>query len=257
MKPAAVVPTSWGSDPEFLGPRHAVREAMLARRFQAVCPPPARVLDAGCGAGLLARRLAGIGYEVAGVDASPACIAHARQAAGAGMGGPAFAVGDLTALPFPDASFAGAVAGEVLEHVTRDDQAAAELFRVIAPGGWLVATVPADPALWDASDDWAGHLRRYDEASLRALLGGAGFEVRELVRWGFPTVRLYHRWLFLPLLRRKLARPEQGPSAPLGGWRRQVSRVIAWAMAADALFDGSPWGIGWLVVAHKPGAAAR
>lgn len=249
MKPTIPSPTSWGSDPEFFGPRHAVRESRLACHLLAACPPPARVIDAGCGAGHLARRLGDLGYAVTGVDASPAFIAHAQRAA---AGGPTFKVGDLTALQYPDAAFEAVVAGEVLEHLAEDARAAAEFYRVLVPGGWVVATVPADPALWDASDDWAGHVRRYDEAALRTLLGVAGFEVVTLIRWGFPIVRLYHRLVFMRLLRRKLAAPAQGPSPPLTGWRRRASRAVACTMAIDTLFDGSPWGIGWLVVARKP-----
>ncbi len=43
---------------------------------------PARILDLGCGPGLYAQRLAGLGYEVTGIDFSPASIAYAREQAG-------------------------------------------------------------------------------------------------------------------------------------------------------------------------------
>lgn len=244
---------SWGSDPEFFGPRHAVREAMVVRRLAAVCPPPARVLDAGSGPGHLSHRLAALGYAVVGVDASAAFVAYAARPGGTN---PRFAHGDLTALAEPDGGFDAVVAGEVLEHVEDHERAVAELFRVLAPGGWVVATVPADPALWDASDDWAGHRRRYGEADLRGLLAGRGFEVVALVRWGFPVVRLYHRLVYLPMLARKVARPEAGPSPPLAGWRKRAAQLVAAGMRLDGLFDGSPWGIGWLVVARKPGGPA-
>ena len=49
---------------------------------------------------------------------------------------------DLEALTFPDASFDVCTHTEVLEHVADDAAAFAELHRVLAPGGWLLFTVP-------------------------------------------------------------------------------------------------------------------
>ncbi len=43
-------------------------------------PPPARLLDAGCGDGTVARWLAGLGYRVTAIDADPDAIAKARAA---------------------------------------------------------------------------------------------------------------------------------------------------------------------------------
>lgn len=49
---------------------------------------------------------------------------------------------DLEALTFADASFDVCTHTEVLEHVADDAAAFAELHRVLAPGGWLLFTVP-------------------------------------------------------------------------------------------------------------------
>jgi SAM-dependent methyltransferase len=43
--------------------------------------PPAKILDLGCGPGLYANRLAGMGHRVTGIDFSPASIAYAKQQA--------------------------------------------------------------------------------------------------------------------------------------------------------------------------------
>jgi SAM-dependent methyltransferase len=98
-----------------------------------------RVLDAGCGSGLLARVLLGAGYAVTGIDASPAMIALAnREAPG----------GDFRvhALPTPRAAQplpvvdAVVSTGHVLNYLdSRDDvaQALAELAGALRPGGLL------------------------------------------------------------------------------------------------------------------------
>ncbi len=75
-----------------------------------------RVLDGGCGAGLLAEPLARLGGDVTGVDAAPENIAAARaHAAGPGLA-IAYLAGELSALPA--ATFVLVTSMEVVEHVT-------------------------------------------------------------------------------------------------------------------------------------------
>ncbi|WP_370894626.1 class I SAM-dependent methyltransferase [Janibacter sp. GXQ6167] len=50
-----------------------------ARFVSTLRPPPARVLDAGCGTGRIATELTRLGYDVVGVDADPAMIEVARE----------------------------------------------------------------------------------------------------------------------------------------------------------------------------------
>lgn len=240
--------TQWGADPEFFGPRHAVREDLLFGVLRAAIAPPAEVLDAGSGSGSFAGKLVSAGYGVTGVDASERFVAYAGER----VLGARFQRGDVTRLALPDAAFDAVVAGEVIEHLEADAAAVAEFFRVLRPGGICLVSVPADPKLWDASDDWAGHRRRYSGPALRRLFEAQGFTVRRLFRWGFPFTRLYHQRVYLPMLRRK--RADDTPSRPLSGWRRLAATLVEFALRGDRLFDGAPWGIGWVLLAHKPQA---
>jgi SAM-dependent methyltransferase len=90
---------------------------------------------------------------------------------------------DAHDLPLQDGSMGVVTALDVLEHLQDDLRAARELRRVLRPDGVLVVAVPADPELWSAHDDAVGHLRRYDEAGLRAVLTEAGFEIERLWSW--------------------------------------------------------------------------
>jgi SAM-dependent methyltransferase len=165
-------------------------------------PMAPRVLDAGCGTG---RNLAEFGSlgDAHGVDPSPEAIEFCRRR---GLG--AVREAGLEALPFEDEAFDLILATDVLEHVERDDVAAAELRRVAARDALLLVTVPAYRWLWSQHDDSHHHLRRYTRRELRGRLAGAGWR---------PVLQTYFNALLLPpiALVRLLARrrpPRDGRS---------------------------------------------
>ena len=100
--------------------------------------PGMRLLDAGCGPGTITLGLAAAVApgEVVGLELSPAMVERARVLASErGVPNVRFEVGDLLALPFPDASFDAAFESAVLEHVPDPARAVRELRRVLRPGG--------------------------------------------------------------------------------------------------------------------------
>jgi SAM-dependent methyltransferase len=74
------------------------------------------------------------------------------------------------------------VLSNVLEHIQDDAEAVRNLRVVLAPGGKLVAWVPALPQLFGTLDEAVGHHRRYLPATLRAVLEENGFSVEHL-KW--------------------------------------------------------------------------
>ena len=66
---------------------------------------------------------------------------------------------------------------DMLEHLDDDARAVREIARVLKPGGYLVAWVPAYEFLWSEHDDAVGHRRRYVREGLERVLKGAGFHV--------------------------------------------------------------------------------
>ena len=100
-----------------------------------------RLLDAGCGAGLLGLLASLRGARVTALDASAPLLAIARDRL------PAAEVreGDLEALPFADGGFDAVAAVNSVFYAADMATAARELGRVVRPGGRVVVTAWGPP----------------------------------------------------------------------------------------------------------------
>lgn len=129
--------TSWwqreftdGVDPEYTEQIIPLALAGLAGRE--------RVLDIGTGEGQIARHLAAAGARVVGVDPVAGQVVEASRrnaSVPAGITPPVYVRSEAAALPLADATFDGALACLVFEHIDEVDEAIAEVARVLRPGG--------------------------------------------------------------------------------------------------------------------------
>ena len=216
-------------------------------------PPPATVLDVGCGVGVLSDWLLGLDYDVTGVDVDGQLMQ--RMAA-------RHVVASIDALPFDDRSFDAAVASEVLEHLPVDvfERARGELARVAREV--VVVTVPNAESLESASTRCPscratysihGHVRRFDERVLRDLL--PGWRIARLEQVGPWKAR--RRWIEWIVRRRLLGRWPQQPGAvcPQCGFR-QPQAALAAARAGGAAsravraLASAPWRQRWWLSAR-------
>jgi ubiquinone/menaquinone biosynthesis C-methylase UbiE len=102
-----------------------------------------RVLDIGCGTGLLTQRVAALpGTRVVGCDFSPGMLTRAAIRMPAGY----WVQGDAGGLPFGDGSFDAIVSTEAFHWFPDQAAALAECFRVLAPGGRLLLALVNTPA---------------------------------------------------------------------------------------------------------------
>jgi arsenite methyltransferase len=172
---------------DVVGQRRAVVEALRLR-------PGERVLDIGCGPGMLACEMAAVVAprgSVHGVDISPSMLAIARRRRPpAGAAQPEYAEADALAIPYADASFDAAVSTQVYEYVEDMPAALAEARRVLRPGGrLLVLDTDWDSIVWHSRDPermrrvlaaWEAHLVHPDlPRRLTGLLEDAGFVVQD------------------------------------------------------------------------------
>lgn len=101
-------------------------------------PAGLRVLDLGAGEGYMARRLAGMGARVTGVDINPGMIAAAVETEDRELLGITYRVGSAYELPFRAASFDLVVTNHLASDLDDLDQAAREIARVLTPNGrWV------------------------------------------------------------------------------------------------------------------------
>lgn len=94
-----------------------------------------RLLDIGCGGGVLAEEFASMGCRVTGIDISPKSIAAAQAHAPLSRLSIDYRIASGTNLPFEDHSFDAVSCCDVLEHISDWKQVIPEVGRVLAPAG--------------------------------------------------------------------------------------------------------------------------
>jgi SAM-dependent methyltransferase len=195
--------------------------------------PGSVIVDVGSGPGGPARTIFPEARIVA-VDVSTTVLqAHARA--------DERIAADASWLPLRSASVQAICAFDVLEHLDDDRAALEEWRRALAPGGWLMLTVPAYEQLWSAHDEVNGHRRRYRAGGLRRLLTSAGFAVARLT---------YFNTLLLPGI--AMVRWELDCQKRMPGW---LERWCEGALRLEARWlrgRGLPTGVSLCAVANVP-----
>lgn len=172
--------------------------------------PGQRVLDAGCGMGVLTLALRALGAT--GVVAGDRVVERLQWARREQVDAPLLSF-DLERLPFPDGTFDRVLLAEVLEHLQDDGRGLVELRRVMAPGAVLALSVPHAlyPGTWDPigrvrdalgappmrstgpiTGQWSGHERLYLPHELERVLRRAGFLVDTVEQQTAHAVPLNH-----------------------------------------------------------------
>jgi SAM-dependent methyltransferase len=166
--------------------------ATAVKRVVASLQPGYRVIEVGCGTGVVLRELVRVcdRGDVVGMDLFSEAVAFAQKKASC----PVF-LGDAER-PLVPGQFDVVGMFDVLEHLSDDRKTLVGLNRMLKPGGVLVLTVPAHMLLWSYFDVAACHYRRYEPSGLAQILQEGGFEVEYLTEFMmslFPLVWLLRR----------------------------------------------------------------
>jgi SAM-dependent methyltransferase len=143
-----------------------------------------RVLEIGCGTGfvLSALRTALPDAQIAGSELHSLGLTTARARHGSAV--------ELIQMDARKTGLVDAIdlvgAFDVLEHIPEDDAVLREIYRMLKPGGVLIATVPQHPWMWSTVDDLGRHQRRYriGELARKASLAG----LQPIYRSSFMTL---------------------------------------------------------------------
>lgn len=203
---------------------------------------PSRVLDVGSADGPSVGWMHEHGRRFA-LDVDPRGLA-----AGTGV------CASALALPFADGTFDVVGAFDVLEHCDPEEQAMAELTRVLRPGGRLLMSVPAYEWAWSDHDVWAGHYRRYTR---RRLLAAVEREELRVLRCTYGFSSVFPMFVAERLMRR-MREKRRGPATsrpPLTQPSRAIEKMLMSATAAEQRYlrkRSAPFGSSIFLAAEKP-----
>lgn len=202
------------------------------------------ILDAGCGTGLLLKKLKKFG-QVYGIDISNEALKFAKK-----RGIKNLYQASVTKLPFADKKFDLVLSIDVLYHqnVSSDQKALRELYRVLKPEGLLIVKVPAFNWLRGNHDLVVQTKHRYTINELKKKLESSNFKIKKisyLYIFIFPI-------LVLKRLGDKLF-PKQ-VSSEINEVPKIINKIFLWLITLEArivLFSSLPFGVSILAVAKK------
>lgn len=204
-----------------------------------------RILDAGCGTGLLTRELERFG-DVIGTDIDSQALKFAR---GRGL---KVKKASVSKLPFRGKSFGLLISIDVIYHrqVLDDQEALKEFFRVLKPNGLAIIRVPAHKWLKLAYDKVVHTRERYDKKEFAQKLINAGFILEKLSFVDMlllPLVMIEH-------LREKIL-PPKVPTSAINPTPPIVNRLLIFLLSIEKhilTFGRLPFGLGLLAVCRRP-----
>ena len=215
----------------------------------------ALLLDCGCGTGANLDFLAGFGRAF-GFDLTESGLRIGRE-----RGRTRTALASVGAAPFPSGRFDVVTSFDVLYSLDAivERAAAAEMFRLLKPGGAAVVNVAAMEILRGNHSVLSHEMRRYSKASLSSLLAGAGFTIERITYTNAS--------LFLPMLAVRALQRARGLSASDSAENATQEIAVPPAPINTALTGmlaienvwlslvNNPFGSSLLCLARKPGSA--
>lgn len=201
-----------------------------------------KVLDVGCGTGILLKILSSV-HDVSGIDYSEDAISFCKLRE-------LVSVKQASAndLPFEDENFDLVTCMDVLYHKGVDvKKALSEIYRVLKPGGIFAINLPAFNFLYSSHDRAIETARRFTKKEVKQLLQKANFTILKLTYWDFflfPVVATTR------LIRKKSDKKTSDINVPT----KTINEFLYFILRTEAnmiRFISLPWGTSVFAVAQK------
>ena len=202
-----------------------------------------KVLDIGCGSGLMLSALQNVG-QTFGMDMSDEAIGFSKEI----FRGKVERGFLPDKIPYPENFFNLITALDVIEHIDQDIDALKALRSRLTEDGKAIITVPAYMFLWSAFDDMNEHKRRYTLTELNTKLVQAGFTVEKITYYNtllFPIVFVVR--MLNNVLKRDGASDVDMPNAPLNFVLRMIFGMEQYLLR----YINLPFGVSILAVVRK------
>ena len=153
-------------------------DVRLLRELIDRLPAKARVLDAGCGAGVPVSQILSARFQVTGVDFSEAQIELAKK----NVPQATFCCKDMTELDFPENTFDGIISYYAIIHIPRGEHQSllARFYRILKPGGLALLCLGAEHLIDDVDENFLGtrmYWSHYDSETYLRMLQDIGFQM--------------------------------------------------------------------------------
>lgn len=203
------------------------------------------VLDVGCGTGAMSAQLQKRGRLVS-ADFSSLALQFSRRRGLTGL-----VQVDAMNLGLAAGSFDVITAMDMLEHLPDDHAAVCEFYRVLKPGGMVIAMVPAYKHLWSEHDTALMHFRRYTRSELGSLFLASGFNLKRVSH----TMTTLYPFVALQRRLRAASPPHDPPRAFMPVFPPAINAMLTALMRCENLVSSRynlPFGSTVLCVAEKP-----
>lgn len=209
------------------------------------------ILDVGCGTGRLVAQLSKAGFDVNGIDVEKQVI-EIGQSIFRNKGIKAkLGVYNLLTTPYPaEVQLDAITCSEVLEHVEEWQLLIEKMSELLKSGGSLIISVPRDRKQFSILDQYADHLRRFEDLELLTVLEKRDFRIAEVRYLGWPSMRsIVGIYSYL----HKLLRLDHGKATEKRwGSRSKLNWLVNWlfyrCLKIDNFFSAFP--VGTTIVVH-------
>ena len=154
-----------------------------------ICIKDAKILDVGCGTGLLSSKLANRGYQVDAIDFSEFSVEQTKKKIlKEGLGSRVNVWrSTIDTLDFKE-KYDYIILSDVLEHIKNDTAALEKSYGLLKNGGYLIISAPALKCLYGKHDIYCEHFRRYSRKELYSKLKNSNFDIVSMRYWNILMV---------------------------------------------------------------------